>query len=189
MVCIVLCIDGEADSDANLSPDDIRVPVSLAYHLADIYLEELDKAIGSQQDTENEDENQPAPLGTLLDPFFALAARTQSKHTYERLQSELLEPVVQSLAPSPARSAESPSIKRRRLTGAEFVHFPDNACMTDPKEEGKVDRSTLRKALLRKLFEIASDQSSRDSNRRKLYAFWRANVEDDDDEATSVDAS
>ena len=82
------------------SPEDNRVPVSLAYHLADIYLEELDKALARTEDA------LPAPLTTLLEPFLTLAARTINKKTYERLQSALLEPLLSAFSQSAASDSE-----------------------------------------------------------------------------------
>lgn len=39
----------------------------------------------------------------------------------------------------------------------------------------------LRQALLRRVFEVASEESTRDSNRRKMYALFKAAKEDVDD--------
>ena len=39
----------------------------------------------------------------------------------------------------------------------------------------------LRQALLREMFEVASEGGTRDSNRRKMYALFKAAKEDEDD--------
>lgn len=41
-------------------------------------------------------------------------------------------------------------------------------------------RVNLRKGLLKVFFAVASDQETRDSNRRKMYALWRKNEEEDE---------
>ncbi|ETW86988.1 hypothetical protein HETIRDRAFT_306975 [Heterobasidion irregulare TC 32-1] len=171
-----------------LCVNDSRVPSSLAYHLADIYLEELDKAVASQLKLdESDDEPTPTPLVTVLSPFLSLSSRTISNTTYSRIQSAILDPLFQSL--STIRSDEPPSAKRRRVLEVDYASLLDNACMLDPKSEGKMERSPLRKALLRKLFDVASEQDTRDSNRRKLYSFWKSNQDEDDEEDRPIDAS
>ena len=55
-----------------------------------------------------------------------------------------------------------------------------NACYEDPKTEGKMAGTLLRKMLLRSLFEVASQSETRDSNRRKMYALWKEANEGDD---------
>ena len=166
-----------------LSPEDTRVPTSLAYHLADIYLEELDKALGSYE----ESSPPPAPLSTLLDPFLALAARAPTKTTYERIQSALLEPLFTAL--SPKFEDEPPSRKKPRL-GPTLPYLVANACSTDPEAEGKVERSKLRKILLRRVFDVASEEDTRDANRRKMYILWKNYTEDEDPSGSAgVDAS
>lgn len=148
--------------------------MSLKYHLADIYLEELDKALA--WDSETGDERPPrAPIDTLIAPFLTLLARTTSNHTFDRVMSTVLEPLVQSLAP--ASSPEPPSKKRRRLLGIEMSFVADNACTTAVAD---TDKSALHQALLKQVFSVASERDTRDSNRRRLYKFWKNNLEDDD---------
>lgn len=50
----------------------------------------------------------------------------------------------------------------------------------NPKEEGTLERTVLRKGVLKAFFAVASDQETRDSNRRKMYALWRKNEEEDE---------
>ncbi|KAH9178801.1 Nop52-domain-containing protein [Lactarius sanguifluus] len=122
-----------------LCHDDSRVPLSLKYHLADIYLEELDK----------------------------------------RVMSAVLEPLVESL--TPLGSDEPPSKKRRRLLGNEMTFVADNSRVSDLSTP---DKSSLRRVLLK--------QALFDSNRRRLYKFWKSNLDDDEgahDASHGVDAS
>jgi ribosomal RNA-processing protein 1 len=44
-----------------------------------------------------------------------------------------------------------------------------------------MDKGQLRKGVLEYMFEVASQEDTRDSNRRKLYAICKANVDEDDD--------
>jgi ribosomal RNA-processing protein 1 len=170
--------------DSKRSPEDNRVPVSLAYHLADIYLEELDKALGRTEDA------LPAPLNTLLEPFLTLASRTINKKTYERLQSALLEPLLSAFSPSAASEEEDQaedgddegrSRKRRRLSEPCFAHVVANVCASDPKAEGAMAPKTVKKALLKRIFDVAGAETTRDVDRRKLYALWKNHADEDEE--------
>ena len=170
-----------SDNYGSSSPNDPKVPSSLAYHLADIYLEELDRVLGDPPSPP------PAPLSTLLSPFFILSARTQNNTTFQRIQSALLDPLLVSL--SPTRDDEPPTPKRQRLSSPSYDNLVTNSCSIDPKTEGAVEKAPLKKLLLRRIFDIASEHDTRDSNRRKLYAIWRAHVEEEGAEERPVDAS
>ncbi|KAH9997747.1 nucleolar protein,Nop52-domain-containing protein [Russula compacta] len=174
--CFKAYNDMLATEGGPLCPDDHRIPSSLKYHIADIYLEELDKILN--WDTEAGGKCPPrAPLDTLIAPFLTLLARTSSNHTFERVMSTVLEPLIQSLAPP--GSAEPPSKKRRRLLGHEILFVADNSCLSSSPTATK---SSLHQALLKQVFSVASEQDTRDSNRRRLYKFWKSNLEDDDDD-------
>jgi ribosomal RNA-processing protein 1 len=166
------------------SHTDIRVPTSLAYHLSDIYIEELDKALATPPSSSPTPTSTPlpAPLSTLLTPFFSLAAHTPTNTTYLRIQSALFEPLFSALSPED----QPPSLKRIKLSSspatAEYPNLVNNACVDDPKGEGKVEGSVLRKRLLRRVFEVASEPETRDSNRRKMYALWKDSVDENEDE-------
>ncbi|KAH8120081.1 Nop52-domain-containing protein, partial [Phellopilus nigrolimitatus] len=152
-----------------LCPEDNRVPTSLSYHLADVYLTELDKSLASSPDSNPP----PAPLSLLLDPFLNLAALTNSNVTYQRIYGELLEPLFLALKPPPSFPAETHAKKRPKLLSEPaFDNIAANACLETPKE-GKVEKSQVRKALLRKMFDIASGPNARETNRRKMYAVWK----------------
>lgn len=159
------------------------MPTSLAYHLADIYLEELDKVLGSPP----VDSSLPAPLSTLLAPFYTLAARTATTVTYQRIQSTLFEPIISSL--SSRQDFDEPSRKRPRLNTPTFPHLVRNACAINPAAEGALSNTAIRKVLLKQLFDVASEPDTRDANRRKMYAFWKENMEDGENEGEPLSRS
>ncbi|KAJ7786494.1 nucleolar protein,Nop52-domain-containing protein [Mycena metata] len=160
-----------------LCPTDIRVPTSLAYHLSDIFIEELEKAMAAAPEP-----MRPAPLSTLLTPFFTLAAQTPTSITYKRVQTEVFTPLFSALAPSRPPEEEQRPQKRVRLNAdAEEQKYPtlvSNACFDRP-QSGKIEGAVLRKKLLRRIFEIASEPQTRDSSRRKMYALFKESTEDD----------
>lgn len=134
-------------------------------------MEELDNALRGTRDP------LPVPLALLFGPFFALAAKTPNSTTYKRVQSAVIEPLLSSLAFESFPDAEPPKSKRRKLS--EETGRP-SACFASPSE-GKVDVLELRQKLLRRIFEIASEPSTRESNRRRMYAFWRENYDESEE--------
>ncbi|EJD04195.1 Nop52-domain-containing protein [Fomitiporia mediterranea MF3/22] len=157
---------------------DVRIPASLSYHLADIYLVELDKVLKPSDDADADTEESapaPAPLSPLLYPFFDLAARTNSNVTYQRVHDEILDRLFLALKRQPVLSPEPPQRKRPRLENEPtFENIRSNSCLEDPKKEDKVDSVQLRKDLLRKMFDVANGPDTRESNRKKLHALWKA---------------
>jgi ribosomal RNA-processing protein 1 len=146
------------------------VPASLAFHVCDIYLEELDKTLAVPSPS-------PVPLSAILSPFFTLAAHTQTNTTYKHIQETILDPLFTALKPL---QAEEPSSGKRPRLEPSYSNLVSNSCVSDTKE-GALDAVKLRKALLRRLFEVASEEGTRDSNRRKMYVLFKAAKEDEDD--------
>ena len=143
------------------SPADVRVPTGLTLHLAEIYLEELEKALSASESPT------PVPILALLSPFISLAAHTQTNTTYKHLEESLFKPLLAGLRP--------------RVSGIEYPTILSNACADVPYTDGPMLHSTLRKAMLQKLFAVASAEDTRDTNRRKMYALYKTAVEDDED--------
>lgn len=131
---------------------DKSVPMSLATHLADVYLVELDKVLA--------DSDAPAPLLDLLSPFIKLLARTRTATVHKRLNEIVFTPLLAAL----------------QEDGDEYENVVANATF-----EGKVaEKAELRSTLLRAMFNEASQESTIESNRRRIYQLVRE--EEDDDE-------
>ncbi|KAI6120634.1 Nop52-domain-containing protein [Pisolithus croceorrhizus] len=158
------------DSGGPLCASDIKVPSSLSYHLADIYLGELDKAVTSF------DEPSPVPLLALLHPFIALAAQTPTSTTYKHIENALFRPLLAVLRPPRTSSPQ----KRARLPGSQLANIPSAACKYDPSSGGAIEALALRQEVLQTLFDVASAESTRGSNRRKMYTLYKEVAEDDD---------
>ncbi|THH06725.1 hypothetical protein EW145_g3884 [Phellinidium pouzarii] len=164
-----------------LCPEDNRVPTSLSYHLADVYLTELNRSLESSPHAGQAGAGPlPVPLFPLLSPFLYLASLTNSNVTYQRVYSEIIEPLFSALKPCPP--PEAPLNKRPRLLNkSSFDNIVANSCLENPEEEGKVESTKTRKALLRKMFDIASGPDARETNRRKMYAIWKAAMAEEDE--------
>ncbi|KAG7099613.1 hypothetical protein E1B28_001441 [Marasmius oreades] len=160
-----------------LCPNDTKVPTSLAYHLSDIYLEELDKVLESIPSASSS--TPKVPLLLLLTPFITLYARTPSTPILKYLHATLMEPLL-AVFTSPDAEDETPrSRKRPRLesntTQPIYPHVISDWC-----RESSAHR--VKNQLLRKIFEVASEPQTRDSNRRKMYAIWEKVKDEDEDE-------
>lgn len=116
----------------------------------------------------------------VLAPFLTLAAKTPNKVTYQQIQSNLIDPLFSALSLSPGPD-ESPLPNRSEGSSPQndMPNLLANSCLS-PQDE-PLDRSKLRKGVLEYIFEVASQEDSRDSNRRKLYAICNANIDEDDD--------
>jgi ribosomal RNA-processing protein 1 len=96
----------------------------------------------------------------------------------------LFEPLLNALVPETDLKDTPSKAKRIRLSSDTLAYLKSNACLEDPELDGQMEGVILKKKLLRRMFEIASQPETRDSNRRKMYALWKEGAEDDgaDDE-------
>ena len=158
------------------SPSDARVSPGLSYHLSEIWLTELDKASASASATAT---RKPVPLNLVLAPFLTLAAQTPNKVTYQHIHTNLIDPLLDALS-HPPEPGESPLPKRPKPSDAQvdFSGLLANSCLS-PSDQ-PLDRSRLLKGILEYIFEVASREDTKGSNRRKLYAICNANLDDDD---------
>lgn len=155
--------------------DDNRVPTSIGYHLADIYLEELDKVLAVVDDS-----TLPAPLSIILAPFFELASRTNSSVTLQRLFSSLFDPLFAAINP---HATAEPMAKRIRLDfEPSYVNVTEKSCLRQPKEEGKLTKPELMRGLVQQLFDTASSPDTREANRRRMYAVWKAAMAEEEED-------
>ncbi|KAH8099324.1 Nop52-domain-containing protein [Cristinia sonorae] len=161
-----------------LCPDDIRIPSGLTYHLADVYIEELNKASANPPIPSP----LPTPLITIIRPFLDVAARTPTKTTYQRIQSAFIDPLLEALAtPTPNSEDEQRASKRQKTSTSAYDALLANACLSNPAKEGVLTKEEIRKAILKRIFDIAGSESTRDANRRKMYVVWRSNADEDEE--------
>ncbi|WVR08021.1 hypothetical protein IAU60_005065 [Kwoniella sp. DSM 27419] len=162
--------------------EDRRVPSSIATHISDIYLDELNKALALP-----EVDSQPAcPFIAVLQPHIALLARTPTSTVHTRLMSSIFTPLLDSLAAaSPTlsleRDAERPS-KRSKKADPMYAHIVMHSCVGEQGQADPANPDKLRQGLLKRMFEAAADSKATESNRRKVYQVWRQEGGDDDDD-------
>lgn len=159
-----------------MSWQDRAVPSSLATHLADVYLDELDKVLADE-------EVAPAPLVAILAPHIALLARTTTPAVHKRLQSVLFDRVLSALKEDEDED-ERPAKRAKKdapaVTTSEFPHIAERSALAAGAEAASP--KAVRSALFKALFKEAAQESAVESNRRRIYAVVRENEDDDDDE-------
>ncbi|KAH7338919.1 Nop52-domain-containing protein [Rhizoctonia solani] len=169
-------------SGGPLCPDDKTVPASLSYHLADIYLEELDKALDTSDN--NTAQDCKAPLITLINPFIYLASRTSNKITYGRIQTTLLTPLLDTLiartTTSSADATDSQQRKRKRSSEI-YSNLIESVCKPGTQVEGTAPTTNpqdVAREVLKAIFDVAGQADTKDANRKKMYALWKERMEE-----------
>lgn len=187
----------------DLSSNDVQVPAGLTYHMTDVYLDELEKALvwaESQADSSSTSNEPPrAPVLNLLKPMLDTASTCHSSTVLDKIQSNVLEPLWEDCLAADAQTAER-AVKRRRKNGRMVQPTEAEA----EQDEGDVVypailRSSgltplkLRQRIFKDLFESASREEAVPSRRRKIYALWqqererRENTGEDDEEEEEED--
>ena len=160
--------------------------MSLSFHLSDVFLAELDKILGESSGVED---NSPAPLLPLLDPFLVYVSRTNKRSCYDRVFEELFNPLLLSLS-QPSANTDTPSRKRSRLA---FENPLDNigphSCLETPENVGKDDQNKLRRGIIQQIFEVANGSDTRESNRKWMVALWKAEMADKSGQRIALDAA
>lgn len=103
-----------------------------------------------------------------------------SKITFKRIRTSVFEQIFASLSADLQGSEDSEDDEeeerpRKRTRLDEEGTLPGlHRCSTleDPST-GRLDKTALAKGLRRRIFEVAADPATRDSNRRQLYALWK----------------
>jgi ribosomal RNA-processing protein 1 len=131
---------------------------------------------------------QPAPIIRLLEPFITILCCSNSKQKYKQVQDNVFEPLFTSLGSSdkPDTEDEDDEPPRKRVRGDD-ANALVNVCRhsaLDPHPQTSADPSAVRKALSQRLFEAASGERTRDTNRRRIYDFLKSvgwDVDQDED--------
>ena len=111
------------------------------------------------------------PLVPILQPFATLLCRTPTPAVHTKLLGSVYKPIISALtiALAPSHSTDYPSI----VSGS---------CTEEEGSEETASPGQVRNALLKSLFITAAEAESVESNRRRVYNYWREEGGDDDDE-------
>lgn len=125
-------------------------------------------------------------------PFLLYLSKTPSSSAYTRISDAMIDPFLEELTSAVSPSDEPPA-KRRRTLG--FKDTPPYASIISKsvlnsrhyKHDGPVDVAGVRTAYLKIIFQLASSEGARDSNRKKLYTLWKAGMASASDENEAVE--
>lgn len=145
---------------------DPKILPSLGYHLADIYVEELDRALTSPLVPSTSialPSTAPLPLIALLQPLLMTFAIAPTTTLSTRLVENAFEPLFRASLPPPV----VPAGKRRKVEAAteegkkgEFVGLLG---------EAKEEREAKGKEVLKALFDEGGKAETGEVQRRRIY--------------------
>ncbi|CAO1637987.1 unnamed protein product [Parajaminaea phylloscopi] len=157
-----------------LCANDVKVPDSLTYHLTDVYLPELEKALASPEaeDVSSPEDSTPALL-RLLQPFVDTASTCHSSTVYDKIFKNIFAPILDDcLAADAENTRNQRSAKRRKVS-------EDDDAEEGATEYPRILASTglaplaLRARIYKMLFEAASREDAVAARRRKLYTLYQ----------------
>lgn len=167
-----------------LCANDVKVPDSLTYHLTDVYLTELEKALGSEEAATTASTDPSMSRGALLallKPFVDTAATCHSSTVYDKILSNVIEPLLTDcLAAAQEAEEKSKPNKRRKLAGKSQADASDDEDAAESAVEyprilasTKLSPLTLRSRIFAAMFAAASREDAVASRRRKLYTLYQ----------------
>ena len=155
------------------SLQDTRTPISIAYHVIDLFVEELERSLEapvdvyaaadavSGADAEEGSSEMPIPLADLLQPLIDVLARTSNKAAYQRVLDHILDPVLDDVQTS---EADAQSKKRKAATTTDLSELSLQKTLAGQKEG-------LDRDILKRIFDAAARETTDDIARRRLYAY------------------
>lgn len=144
------------------SLQDSKTPISIAYHIFDIYLTELERSLSGLSEEEDATlSSSPVPLIRLLKPLIEVSAGVTNKDHFKRITQNIFEPLMDMLD----EQSDEPSFKRRRLGVDEDEENKGQEVLLRNQPE------TLKIDILRSIFDIGAHEGTDPVNRKRLYKF------------------
>lgn len=146
---------------------DPAIPDSIAYHISDLYITELDRSLSAPLDPSLTLLETPLPLTALLQPLLTTLAVAPTTTLFARLADNGFNPLLAAAlppAPVPGRKRKVEAVEEADL---EFV-----AILGEEREK-------TGRALVRALFEEGGKKETGEVARRRIYALvakWDADV-------------
>ncbi|KAK4053533.1 hypothetical protein OIV83_001701 [Microbotryomycetes sp. JL201] len=159
-----------------------RIPDSLAYHLCDISVDELEKVClsaststsTSSSSSSSSSTQHDVPLVALLQPFLHTMAISPTSTMFKRVTDNVVEPLLQETLPE--AEAVGSKRKKRKLLNAEGVEDVKYTGIYSRAKEGSSrdmtlsdERRNVGVSLLQAVFEMAGKETTTDVNRRRMY--------------------
>lgn len=176
-----------------LCANDVKVPDGITYHLADIYVEELDKAV----EVASQAEDYPfmsVPALRLLQPFITTMAICHSPLVFDRISKAVIHPFLEDCltlqeaeekGDNPSNNkrkanSQKRNRKRRKDEGADAKEASsdegdDESEKTDGcqyaylMDQMGATGKAMTKAIFDAIFQAASAKNSIEARRRRMY--------------------
>lgn len=187
---------GSSSSSGPLCANDVKVPDSLTYHLTDVWLDELERALAAPLVEEDEDDeegkakrNANFSLVALLKPMAQTAATCHSSTVFDKIMDNVLRPLLDDCLMVAAEDDEDAiadaedakrSAKRRKTSPIPQEEDDDKeekgsaaaypSILTAARKAGQSPLA-LRASVYKMLFEAASREDALPQRRRRSYAF------------------
>ncbi|PLW48600.1 hypothetical protein PCASD_03357 [Puccinia coronata f. sp. avenae] len=162
---------------------DFKTPLSITYHVTDIFLEELNRVLEKRSD-------RPAPIVPLLAPLIhGLSQSRPGTATFRKLIEHVFEPLFANL--------EFFISHRTKIPESSTIDIYDSfetsliSSTNQPAASGtRSDFQAIRTDLLSLLFQAGSNHLCLDSNRKKIYNYWysKRGIDDDEEDQPTEDA-
>ncbi|KAM0754402.1 Nop52-domain-containing protein [Meredithblackwellia eburnea MCA 4105] len=143
-----------------LNVTDPKVPSSLSYHIADIYLEELNKSLTTPL-TPVSTPSSTLPLIPLLQPIISSLAKAPTMTLFTRLTEGSVDPFLAAAIPKQVKKGS------RITTSAVSDEF--GALLS----EEKIVREERAREVLKALFEEGGKKETGEVGRRRIYEYVR----------------
>lgn len=177
-----------------LCPNDIKVPDGITYHLADVYVEELNKAASASNETDEVNYLDDIPLLKLLQPFISTMATCHSSLVYDRISNEVIKPVVEDcLAMQVEEQIKNERKRKATSSKGQAKRRKGDVVASDQESEEEEEESScqfaallqqmgrtgeeMRRAIFEAIFQAASQSDSIDARRRRLYKLCKEEEE------------
>lgn len=154
-----------------LSVLDSKIPHSICYHLADIYVDEIEAALSKPIDGSEGTKSTCVPLLALLEPFYTTLSICPSKAMFARIADNVFIPLFEATIPKP-----DPALKRRKIASETVVPtFPSigQYALERVNKHDVADDEYVGKAMLAELFTVGGKETTGDVNRSRMYALHR----------------
>ncbi|BGP14859.1 hypothetical protein JCM10213_002702 [Rhodosporidiobolus nylandii] len=164
-----------------LNVEDPKLPHSLPYHVADIFLTEVERLATSTLESSSPLEAESStpvsrsiPVASLLGPFYSSLAVCPTTTMFTRFTDEVFTPLLDAaLPPAP----QPPAKRRKGAAKPRRPEYPGTLALAVEGEGAAGEEAAgekLGKAVLKRLFEEGGKAETSDVNRRRIYAYVSA---------------
>ncbi|POW08432.1 hypothetical protein PSTT_07493 [Puccinia striiformis] len=160
--------------DTILNVADFKTPLSITYHITDIFLSELNRVL------QNKGDHKPAPILKLLNPFMhGLSNSRPGTVTFQKIIDNIFDPLFANLDLFISDRTQVPKSSTIEI----YTSFETHLISSDNSK----NLTSIRNEILDLLFKAGSDPTCTPSNRKKIYNYWFSKRGIDDEQEQEED--